>query len=72
VLDAERLAHRHRHDEAARLERAGRQAALVLDDDLSPAKFLGEPRQADQRRHDFAKADDVGAFAHRQHLAVAP
>ncbi len=35
VGDAERLRHRHRHDEAARLERAGRQPAFVLDDDLA-------------------------------------
>src|SRR6202008_3045235 len=30
VLDAERFRHGYRHDQTARLERAGRQAALVL------------------------------------------
>ena len=72
VLDAERLAHRHRHHEAARLERAGRQASLVLDDDLAAAEPGAELRQPDQRRRDLAERDDVLAFAHRQELAVAP
>ena len=35
VRDAELLRHRHREREAARLERAGRQPALVLDDQLA-------------------------------------
>jgi len=72
VPDAERLAHRNRHHEAARLERAGRQAAFVFDDDLAAAEFLAELGQANQRRGDFAEADNIGAFAHRQQLAIAP
>ena len=50
VLDAERLAHRHRHHQTARLERAGRQAAFILDDDLAAADFFRKLRQPDQRR----------------------
>ena len=72
VLDAERLAHRHRHDEAAGLERACRQPPFILDDDLAAAELFRKPWQADQRRRDFAEADDVLAMAHRQQLAVAP
>jgi hypothetical protein len=40
MCDAERLAHRHRHNEAARLERAGRQPALVLHDDRRRRVFF--------------------------------
>ena len=35
VLDAERFRHRHRHHQAARLERARRQAPFVLDENLA-------------------------------------
>ena len=72
VGDAERLGHRHRHDEAARLERAGRQPAFVLDHDFGAAERLAELGQRQQRRHRFAEADDVGEAAHRQEFAVAP
>ena len=37
-----------------------------------PPSLLGKPRQPDQRRHHFAKTDNVGAFPHREHLAIAP
>src|SRR5262249_7851663 len=65
VFYAERLAHRHRHHEAARLERAGRQPALILDHDLAAAEFLRQLWQANERRCDLAEADDIGAFTHR-------
>ena len=69
---AQRFGHRHGHHKAARLERAGRQPALVLDDDLAAAEPLRQPRQADQRRHDLAEADDVACPPHGQQLAIAP
>ena len=72
VLDAERLAHRDCHYQPARLKRAGRQPALVLDDDLAAAGFPGKFVKADKRRRDLAETDDIGDFANRQHLAVAP
>jgi hypothetical protein len=36
--DAELLGHRHRHDEPARLERAGRQPPLILDQQFAQAE----------------------------------
>ena len=72
VLDAERLAHRHRHDQAARLEGAGGQPAFILHDELAAAEFLRELRQPNERRHRLAQADDVAHPTHRQQLAVAP
>jgi hypothetical protein len=72
VGDAERLRHRHRHHQAARLERAGRQTPLVLDDDLAAAELLRQVRQPHQRRQRFAETDDVGDLAHRKQFAITP
>ena len=72
VLDAERLGHRHRHHQAARLERAGRQPAFVLHQDVAAAELGRQFRHAHDRRHRLAQADDVGGIAHRQQFAIAP
>ena len=72
VLDAERFGHRHRHHQAARLERAGRQAPFVLHQDFAAAELGRKLRHADQRRDRLAEADDVRGIAHRQQFAVAP
>jgi hypothetical protein len=70
--DAERLQHRHGDGEAARVEAAGRHAALVLDQDLAAAERAAERGQRQQRRLRLAQADDVGGAAERQQLAPAP
>ena len=72
VLDAERFGHRYRHDQPARLERAGRQPAFVLHQQFAAADFGGELRQRHDRRHRFAEADDVLLAPHREKLAIAP
>ena len=72
VFDAERLRHGNRHHQAARLERAGRQAAFVLHQQFAAARFCRELRQREERRHRFAEADDVLQTPHRQQLAIAP
>ena len=72
MLDAERLGHRHRHHQAARLERAGRQPAFVLDQDFGRGEPGGNLRQRHRRGNGLAQADDVARTAHRQQLAVTP
>ena len=52
--DAELLGHRHRQHQAARLERAGRQPALVLDQELA-ALAAARRGSDDQRRHHLAE-----------------
>ena len=72
MLDAERLGHRHRHDQPARLERAGRQPAFVLHQEFAAAELCRKLRQRHQRRHRLAEADDVVGAPHRQQFAIAP
>ena len=72
VLDAERFGHRHRHHQAARLERAGRQPAFVLHQNVAAAELGRQFRHAHDRRHGLAQADDVFRIAHRQQFAIAP
>jgi len=70
--DPEFLGHRNRHAEAARLERSGRQPALVLDRERSAAEAPSGFRRVDQRRRNFAERDHVLKPADRQQLAIAP
>ena len=72
VFDTECLGHRHRHDQSARFERTGRQAALVLHQNLAPAQFCRELRQRQERRHGFAETHDVLHAPHRQQFAITP
>ena len=73
VRDAEFLRHRYGKHQATRLERAGRQAALVLDQQLTAfGETGGDARQRHQWRHHLAERDDVLRPTHRQHLAITP
>jgi hypothetical protein len=74
MLEAELLGHGHGERQAARLEGAGRQAPLVLDDGLAAleAEAVGKPCERDERGHDLAQADHVFAPPHGQELTVAP
>ena len=57
---------------AARLERAGRQQALVLDLKRFHADGLPQTRRAEERRGVLAERHDVRVLLHRQELAHAP
>ena len=70
--DAELARHRHRERQAARLERAGGQASLVLDQDRPRCEVAHQGARFDQRRLGFAQGHDAGGPAHRQQLAIAP
>ena len=72
MLYSERLGHRNGHDQTARLERAGRQSAFVLDQDFTAADFFRKRRHRHNRSHRFAQADDVFGFADGQQFAIAP
>ena len=57
---------------AARLERAGREQALVLDQQAWQAERGAETRSREQRRHPLAEGDDVLGRRDGQQLVVAP
>jgi hypothetical protein len=69
--DAELLGHRDRHDQAARLERAGRQAPLVLDDEAVPPPRRA-PCRAARSAASVSPSDTMFSARDRQELAVAP
>jgi len=70
VLQAQLLRHGYGQGQAAGLERAGRQAAFVLDQQGPRARR--ETVEGDQRRHHLAQRDGVFAPPHRQELVIAP
>ena len=57
---------------AARLEGAGGQQAVVLDQQPGEPELRAEPRDGQQRRHALAQGHDVLGRRHGQQLVVAP
>ena len=66
------LGHRYRQSQAASFERAGRQAALVLDENLGAAGLGFDLVEWDERSHRFAQRDDAGGISYGEELPVPP
>src|SRR5207253_8607263 len=69
---AELAGARHADGRAARLERACRQEALVLDEEAMQAERLAERVRLDDRGVPLPEGHRVVRIVHRQQLAVAP
>ena len=72
MVDPEFLRHGYRQREAASLERARRQPAFILDDDVAGAEPLLRMRQMHERGDHLAQRDTVFGARHREEFAIAP